>query len=92
MPGQQVLGPHPLGVRLGNPPDAEMTGPPEGCQWGVAIPSLYSGLSSPPPFTVSPSELPPPLLQPPGPSQLPPHPKLNPARTQAFFPSQITQS
>lgn len=38
----------PLGSLAGKPPDAEMTGPPEGCQWGVAIPSLYSGLSAPP--------------------------------------------
>lgn len=37
----------PLRSPAGKPPDAEMTGPPEGCLWGFAIPSLYSGLSSP---------------------------------------------
>lgn len=47
VPGQQVLCPQPLGVRLGNTQMQKCLGPLRDAQWGLAIPSLYSGHSSP---------------------------------------------
>lgn len=69
----------PLGSLAGKPPDAEMTGPPEGCPVGAHhLGSLFRAFQ-PLPSAGSLYQMPSTLWQPPGPSQLLPDPKLNPA-------------